>query len=85
MTTITISLPDEMAAQIKAEQISQEQLAAFVVAALKAWLHHRHGNKDLQPVVQGRPWSEAFQDSADAFMDRLIAENQELFEALARL
>jgi hypothetical protein len=85
MTTITIALPDEVATQIQAEHISQEQLAAFLVAAVKAWLHHRHVNKDLQHVVQERPWSEAFQDSADGFMDQLIDENRELFEALARL
>jgi hypothetical protein len=48
-------------------------------------LHHRHVNKDLQHVVQERPWSEAFQDSADGFMDQLIDENRELFKALARL
>lgn len=85
MTTITITLPDEVATQIAAEQISQEQLDAFVVTAVQAWLHRRQGSKDMPQVVQERPWSEAFQESADDFMDQLIAENKALFEALARL
>lgn len=36
MTTITINLPDEVAAQIEAQHISQKQLDAFVVATVKA-------------------------------------------------
>ena len=32
MTTITINLPDEVAAEIEAQHISQKQLDAFVVA-----------------------------------------------------
>ena len=39
MTTITITLPDEVAAQIEAKHISQQQLDAFVVTAVKAWLN----------------------------------------------
>jgi len=85
MTTVTITLPDEVATQIKAEHISQEQLDMFVVAAVKAWLHHRRANKDTQHIGQKRPWSESFQDSADDFIDQLIDENKALFETLARL
>jgi len=85
MKTMTITLPDEMATQIEAEHISQEQLDAFVVTALKAWLHHRQVGKDMRHVVQERPWSAMFQDSADDFMNQLIDENKALFEALARL
>jgi hypothetical protein len=85
MTTMTITLPDEVATQLKAEHISQEQLDAFVVTAVKAWLHHRQVSKDRQHVAQERPWSAAFQDSAEAFIDQLIDENRALFEALARL
>ena len=85
ITTMTITLPDEVATQIKAEHISQEQLDTFVVAAVKAWLRHRQVSKDMQHIVQERPWSEAFQDSADDFMDRLIDENKVLFETMARL
>ena len=85
MTTITITLPDEVATQIEAEHISQQQLDAFVVTAVKAWLHRREVSQDMPHVVQERPWSEAFQECADDFIDQLMDENKALFEELARL
>ena len=42
-------------------------------------------SKDVQHIVNKRPWSEAFQDSAVTFVDQLIDENRALFEELARL
>ena len=85
MTTITITLPDEVAMQIKAEHISQKQLDAFVMTAVQAWLHRRQVSKDMSHVVKERPWSEAFQERADDFIDQLIDENKALFEELSRL
>ena len=85
MTTITITLPDEVATQIEAEHISQQQLDAFVVTAVQVWLHRRQVSKDMAPGVPERPWSEAFQECADDFIDRLIDENKALFEELSRL
>jgi hypothetical protein len=85
MTTITITLPDEVATQIEAEHISQQQLDAFVVTAVKVWLHRRQVSKDMSHSVQACPWSEAFQGCADDFIDQLIDENKALFEELARL
>jgi hypothetical protein len=85
MTTITITLPDDMAMQIEAEHINQQQLDAFVATAVRVWLHHRQVSKDMAHVVQERPWSEAFQECADDFIDQLIDENKVLFEELARL
>jgi hypothetical protein len=85
MTTITITLPDEVATQIEAEHISQQQLDAFVVTAVQAWLHRRQVSKDIAHGVPERPWSEAFQERADDFIDQLIDENKALFEELSRL
>jgi len=85
MTTITITLPDDVATQLEAEHVSQQQLDAFVTTAVKAWLHRRQGSKDMSQVVQERPWSAAFQERADDFIDQLIDENRALFEELARL
>ena len=85
MTTITITLPDEVAAQIEAKNISQKQLDMFVVTVVKAWLNRRQVSKDAQNSVQEHPWSEAFQDSAVDFVDQLIDENRALFEELSRL
>jgi hypothetical protein len=85
MTTITINLPDEVAAQIEAKHISQKQLDAFIVTAVQAWLNRPQVSQDVQNRVQDRPWSEAFQDSAVDFVDQLIDENRALFEELSRL
>jgi hypothetical protein len=85
MDTITVRLPDDVAAQLEAEQISEEQLDSFLVAAVKAWLVRRRVVERPQPKVEKRPWSEAFRDSAVAFVDQLIDENRALFEELARL
>ena len=80
-----ITLPDDVAMQIEAQHISQRQLDAFVVTAVKVWLHRRQVSKDESPVVQERPWSEAFQECADDFIEQLIDENKALFEELSRL
>lgn len=85
MRTITITLPDEVVAQIEARHITQKQLDAFVATAVKAWLNRRQVSKHGQKVVKERPWSEAFQDSTEEFVDQLIDENKSLFEELARL
>lgn len=85
MTTMMITLPDDVAMQVAAQHISQRQLDAFVVTAVKAWLHRRQVSKDESPVVPECPWSEAFQECADAFIDQLIDENKALFEELSRL
>jgi hypothetical protein len=85
MVTIMINLPDEVAAQIEAKHINQKQLDAFVVRAVKAWLNQRQVSKDVQHILNKRPWSEAFQDSAVTFVDQLIDENRALCEELARL
>ena len=85
MTTITITLPDEVAARLQAKYISQQQLDTFVITAVKAWLNRHQTSQKAQNIVQERPWSEAFQDSAIDFVDQLIDENKALFEELARL
>jgi hypothetical protein len=85
MTPMTITLPNDVAMQIEAEHISQQQLDAFVVTAVKARLHRRRVSKDMAHAVQERPWSAAFQERADDFIDQLIDENKALFEELSRL
>jgi hypothetical protein len=85
MDTITVRLPEDIAAQLEAERISEEQLGSFVVAALKAWLMRRQAANTSRAEVTQRPWAEAFRDSAVAFVDQLIDENRALFEELARL
>ena len=78
MDTITVRLPKVIATQLEVERISEEDLNTFLTAAVKVWLVRR------ERLTQ-RPWSEAFRESAVAFVDQLIDENQTLFEELAQL
>ena len=81
MDTITVRLPEVIAAQLEAERISEEDLNTFLIAAVKVWLmRYERLPKETRP-----PWSEAFQESAVAFADQLIDENRALFEELAQL
>jgi len=83
MDTITIKLPEDVAAQLKAERISKKQLDSFLVAAVQAWLMRREA-AGSRPRVATRPWAEAFRNSAVVFVDQLIDENRALFEELAQ-
>lgn len=85
MTTMTITLPEEVAAQLEAQHISRQQLEAFVVIAVQAWLKRCQVSQEAQHIVRERQWSEAFQGSAIDFVDQLIDENKTLFAELARL
>lgn len=71
--TLTIELPDSLTAQLQEQQIPEEELKAVAVAALEIWLAQRHS------MNGGR-----FTESAVPFVRRLIAENRELFDALAQ-
>ena len=76
MDTITVRLPEVIATQLETELISQEELNSFLVTAVKVWLMRR----ERLPDETQRPWAEAFQESAVAFVDQLIDENRALFE-----
>ena len=81
MDTITVRLPKVIATQLETELISQEDLNTFLTAAVKVWLIRC----ERLPEETQHPWSEAFQESAVAFVDQLIDENRPLFEELAQL
>jgi hypothetical protein len=70
--TLTIELPDSLIAQLNERQIPEEELKAVTIAALEIWLAQE------QSTNGGR-----FSESAVPFVRRLIAENRELFDALA--
>lgn len=81
MDRIIVRLPEEIAMQLEAEHIGEEELDSFLIAAVKAWLKRRRAaGKETRPL-----WPEAFQESAVAFVDQLIDENRALFEELAQL
>ena len=71
--TLTIELPDSLIKQLNERQIPEEEIKAVAVAALEIWLAQQHSTNG------GR-----FTESAVPFVRRLIAENRDLFEALAK-
>lgn len=71
--TLTIELPDSLIKQFRERQIPEEEMKAVVIAALEIWLAQQHSTKG------GRS-----SESAVPFVRRLIAENRDLFGALAQ-
>jgi hypothetical protein len=84
MDTVMLKLPEDVATRLEEQHITRQQLEPFLVAAVRAWLA-RSEQKVHRADTSKRPWSEAFRESAVAFVDQLIDENQALFEELARL
>ena len=72
--TLTIELPEKLIEQLHDRQVSDEELKAVVIAVLEIWLGDRrtsaHGGR--------------FNETAVPFIQKLIIENRELFEALAQ-
>lgn len=79
MATLTVELPDQLATQLATDDGAQEQLKAFLVGAVEAWLRRQREISEDSPS-----WSGAFEKSAVDFADQLIEDNRELFEELAR-
>ena len=71
--TLTIELPDSLIEQFRERQIPEEEIKAVAIAALEIWLAQEYS-------TNGR----RFTESAVPFVRRLIAENRELFDALAQ-
>jgi len=70
---LTIELSDSLIKQFQEHQIAEQELRAVAIAALEIWL-----------AEQRSPGDGRFGESAVPFVRRLIAENRELFEALAQ-
>lgn len=81
MATLTIELPDELAQRLQGRGISQERLEKVVTHFAQEFLRQWEeefstGSTETSPS----PWS----DGA-AFARRIIANNRDLFDELARL
>jgi hypothetical protein len=74
MATLTIEVPEHLLAELNDRHVSDETVRQLVIAVIEAWLY----NGSSSP---GSP----FADSAAPFIEQLLAENQELFERLAKL
>ena len=70
---LTVELPDSLVEQLGERQITQANINAVAIAALEIWLAQEH------TTIGG-----SFSESAVPFVQRLIAENHELFDALAQ-
>lgn len=71
--TLTIELPETLTEQLRARSIPDKEAQAVAIAALEIWLAQK-------PTANGN----RFNESAVPFVQRLIAQNRELFEKLAQ-
>ena len=71
--TLAIELPKTLSEEFRTRQIPEKEIQAVVVAALEIWMAQQPVNK-----------SERFTESAVPFVQRLIAQNRELFDSLAK-
>jgi hypothetical protein len=68
--TLNIKLPEALANEFQAKQISENDIQKIVLATLEIWLKQNG---------RGR-----FGETAEPFVRRLIAQNRGLFETLAQ-
>jgi hypothetical protein len=76
MTTLTIELPDALVQQISAKKVSQQRLESAIIEFVELYL--KESDKAAQSGELA--WSDPHE-----FAHRVIANNRELFEKLARL
>jgi hypothetical protein len=84
MSQITLDLPEDIAAEIQGQQISEEELYLVVLRAIRIWLDHRGEHLVADPQRANTPTAR-FAESAIPYADKLIEENRTLFERLAKL
>ena len=83
MSTLTIELPETLAQAVRTRNVPVEEVQAVAVIAIENWLRIRSDR-----VAKGIGFGEGrsrFSASAVPFVEKLIQENCELFEQLARL
>jgi len=75
MTTLTIEFPDELAQQLQNRGIPQEKLRDAILTFVQLYISEHDIRSPEQPTLA----------NGAEFAQRMIAENRELFEELARL
>lgn len=81
--TLTIELPDELAQRLQGRGISQERLEKVVTQFVQELLREWEDETSTDPTETATPqltWS-----NGTDFARRVIANNRELFDELARL
>jgi len=79
--TMTIELPESVAQELDQRHISNHQVRAFVIEVVEAWLRIQSREQDTDN--QNR--ESRFYQSALVFAEKLVRENRDLFEQLAKL
>jgi len=83
MSTLTIELPETLSQVVRTRNVPVEEVQAVAVIAVENWLRIR-SDRVAKGHGQGKGRSR-FRASAVPFVEKLIQENRELFEQLARL
>jgi hypothetical protein len=78
--TLTIDLPESVAQELDHRHISSQQVRAFVIEVVEAWLRIRSTETATAPIEKT---GSRFSSSATGFAEKLVRENRELFERLA--
>ena len=71
--TLNIELPETLVNQFYVRQISENDIKKVILATLEIWLTQKES-----------PSRSRFSESAAPFVSRLIAQNREVFETLAK-
>ena len=71
--TLAIELPSTLSEEFRLRQIPEKEIKAVVVAALEIWMAQQPINPENR-----------FSESAVPFVQKLISQNRELFESLAK-
>ncbi|MBI5650034.1 MAG: hypothetical protein HZC40_06225 [Chloroflexi bacterium] len=80
--TLTIDLPESVAQELGSRHISDQQIRAFVIQVVEAWLRIQSTESATAPIEKT---GSRFTASATGFAEKLVRENRELFERLANL
>ena len=91
MTTYTVELPDQLAAELQNRQVSNDGVERFIVRSLELWLRVGYRADEQQPSTIEEHANGVNQSSASPFskdptpfVDQLLDDNLELFEELAK-
>lgn len=80
--TVTIELPESVAQELDQRHISSHQVRAFVIEVVEAWLRVQ-STESTSDVANNQ--ASRFAGAAVPFAEKLVRENRELFERLAKI
>ena len=82
MTTITFELPNHLTTSLESKEVSdKEGLGSFLARAAEAWINEQRGANLKQSAAS---WEKALETDAVDFVSKIVDDNRELFEELAK-